>query len=86
MRSKAGALMIIGIIVTVAGIAIGSVVGLTMTAKAHTVYNGMSGMPSAANTAMTNTTSTIYTSWPLFGIVVLALIGGAALAAITLFK
>lgn len=80
-----GAAAIIGIILVCITVAIGSTVGLTLTAKTKEVFDSMA-LASAANTAMSNTVSTIYSSWPLLGIVVLALIAAGALAAVMILR
>jgi len=80
-----GATAIAGIIVTIAVVAVGSVVGLTITAKTKGVFDDMA-LSSAANTAMSNTIKTIYSSWPLLGIVVLGLIAAAAISAIMILR
>jgi len=77
-----GILMIIIAIITVA---VGSAVGLAMVSQTANVFGGLNAAPEAAN-AFGNTTNIIYTSWPLLGLVVLALIGAAVLAAIMLFR
>ena len=80
-----GAGTVIGVILVCITVAIGSTVGLTLTAKTKEVFDNMS-LAAAANTAMSNTISTVYSSWPLLGIVVLALIAAAALAAIMILR
>lgn len=84
-RGQVGPTAIVGVIVTIAVVAVGSVVGLTLTAKTKTVFDDMT-LTTAANTAMSNTIKTVYSSWPLLGIVVLALIAAAAIGAIMILR
>lgn len=79
-NQKAQATGIIAIFVAAITVGVGSVIGLALTAKSKSVFDDMS-LASAANTAMSNTVGTIYSSWPLSGLIVLALFGSTALAA-----
>ena len=76
---------IAGIFVVAIIVSVASVVGLAITANSKDVFDGMA-LAAAANTAMDNTVSTIYTSWPLSGLIVLSLFGAAALAAFMYFR
>lgn len=80
-----GAGAIIGIVIAVIAVSVGSVIGLTFTAKTKDVYDTMT-LSSAANTAMDNVVTTIYGAWPLFGVVVLALIGACAFGALMILR
>jgi hypothetical protein len=73
-----------GIIIAIITVAVGSVVGLAMVSATSTVAQGLN-ISTIANTTLNNTLGTIYSSWPLLGLVVLALIGGAVIGAITFF-
>jgi len=85
MISGIGAAAIIGVILVCIVVAVGSTVGLTLTAKTKEVFDDMS-LSESANTAMSNTVSTIFSSWPLLGIVVLALIAASAIAAVMILR
>jgi hypothetical protein len=76
---------IMGIIVTIIFIAVGSAIGLAMVAQTSTTFTALNAGP-AANNAYGNVTSIIYSSWPLLGLAVLALIGGAVLAGLLMFR
>ena len=76
---------IIGIFVAAITVGVGSVIGLALTAKSKGVFDAME-LASAANTAMSNTVGTIYSSWPLSALIVLALFGAAALGAFMYFR
>jgi hypothetical protein len=77
-----GIMMIIVAIITVA---VGSAVGLAMVSQTGTVFEALNPTQ-AATDAFGNTTSIIYSSWPLLGLVVLGLIGAAVLSSIMLFR
>lgn len=77
---KGQATGIIAIFVAAITVGVGSVIGLALTAKSKAVFDSMA-LATAANTAMSNTVSTIYSSWPLSGLIVLALFGATALGA-----
>lgn len=77
---KAQATGIIAIFVAAITVGVGSVIGLALTAQSKAVFDDMS-LASAANSAMSNTVATIYSSWPLSGLIVLALFGATALGA-----
>lgn len=74
-----------GIFIIAAIVAIASVVGLTIAAKSKAVFDTMA-LSTAANTAMSNTISVIFGSWPLSGLIVLAMFGAAAIGAFAYFK
>lgn len=76
---------IAAIFITACVVAVASVIGLAITANSKKVFDDMA-LAAAANTAMSNTVSTIYTSWPLSGLIVLSLFGGAALMAFMYFR
>jgi hypothetical protein len=76
---------LMGIIVAIITVAVGSAVGLAMVSYTGTVFYNL-GAGSAANNSFGNTTSIIYTSWPLLGLAVLGLIGAAVLASIMIFR
>lgn len=76
---------ILGIITVVVVIGVGSVIGLTLIAKSKEVFDNMA-LAAAANTAMDNTVATLYSSWPLLGLVALAMIGAAAIAAFMIIR
>lgn len=76
---------IAAIFVTACVVGVASVIGLAITANSKQVFDNMA-LAAAANTAMSNTVSTIYTSWPLSGLIVLSLFGSAALAAFMYFR
>lgn len=78
-------LAVVGIFVAAVTVAVGSVVGLSLAAKSKDVFDHMN-LATEANTAMSNTVSTIYSSWPLSGLIVLALFGATALGAFMYFK
>lgn len=77
-EKKASAEAVIAILLIGITVAIGSVVGLASTALAKSVFDDMA-LSAAANTAMTSTTNTIYSSWPLSGLAVLAAFGALAI-------
>jgi hypothetical protein len=74
-----------GIIVTIIFIAVGSAIGLAMIAQTSTTFYSLNAGVSA-NNSFGNVTSIIYSSWPLLGLAVLALIGGAVLAGLLMFR
>jgi hypothetical protein len=74
-----------GIIAAIMTVAVGSTVGLAMVSASSTVFYAL-GAGSAANNSFGNTTSIIYTSWPLLGLAVLSLIASAVLASIMIFR
>lgn len=74
-----------GIILAIITVAIGSAVGLALVSKTENVFWGL-GATTAGNTSFNNTIGTVYTSWPLLGLVVLALIGGAVIIAIGIIR
>lgn len=76
--------LVIGIIVSIVAIAVGSVVGLALIGQSWQI--GMTlPMPSAAVDALNSTATTITTIWPLLGLVALAIIGAAVLIALGVF-
>lgn len=83
VKAQGGA--IAGIFIAAVTVAVGSVIGLALTAKSKAVFDTMA-LASAANTAMSNTVTTIYGSWPLSGLIVLALFGATALGAFMYFR
>ena len=73
------------IIVAIITVAIGSTVGLALTSKTESVFWAMK-LGASANTAFSDTVTTIYSSWPLIGLIVLALIGAGVLVAIAIIR
>lgn len=84
-KNRKGSAAVYAIFVAAVIVAVASVIGLAITSLAKDVFDGMA-LASAANTAMSNTVATIYTSWPLSGIIVLAMFGAAALGAFVMFR
>lgn len=83
--AKGGMIPVMAIIITIVGVALGSVVGLAMVSKTESVFYNM-GLGVTANNTMGNISSVIYSSWPLMGLIVLALIGSAVLFSIMIFR
>lgn len=84
-NEKARSIAIMGIIVAIITVAIGSTVGLALVSTTEDVFWAMT-LGGSANTAFSDTVSTIYSSWPLLGLVVLALIGAGVLIAIAIIR
>lgn len=80
-----GGMAIMGIILAIITVGIGSAIGLAMVAKTESVYNTL-GVTANASSAFNNTVSIIYSSWPLLGLAVLAMIGATVIAAIMIFR
>jgi hypothetical protein len=74
-----------GIILAIVTVGIGSAIGLAMISKTQTVYYGL-GVSTNASTAFNNTVNIVYSSWPLLGLAVLAMIGATVIAAIMIFR
>ena len=80
-----GGMFVMGIIVAIITVAVGSAVGLALVGKTDDVVQGL-GLGTDAETAFNDTVDIIYSSWSLLGLVVLALIGSAVLIAIAVFR
>lgn len=85
MSRRAGGFGILGIILAIITVAVGSAIGLAMVAKTDAVFQAL-GLSSNASTAFNNTVSIVYSSWPLLGLAVLAMIGATVIAAIMIFR
>lgn len=83
--AKIGGFAIMAIIVACITVAIGSAIGMALVGKTDAVVQDME-LGTDAETGFNSTVSTIYSAWPLLGIVVLSLIGSAAIAAIMIFR
>lgn len=77
-KNRKGSMAVIGVLMIAITVAIGAVIGLATVALSKDIFDDMS-LATAANTAMTNTTNTIYSAWPLSGIAVLAAFGALAI-------
>jgi len=66
-------------------VAVGSAIGLAVTAKTEDVFWAMR-LSGASNTAFSNTVTTVYSAWPLMGLIVIALIAAAILIAIAIIR
>ena len=85
MSKGMGGVAIMGIILAIITVGIGTAIGLAMIAKTETVYNSL-GVGTNAGVAFNNTVNIIYSSWPLLGLAVLAMIGATVIAAIMIFR
>jgi hypothetical protein len=85
MSKGMGGIAIMGIILAIITVGIGSAIGLAMIAKTETVFNGL-GVGTNASNAFNGTVNIIYSSWPLLGLAVLAMIGATVIAAIMIFR
>ncbi len=76
---------ILGIIVAIITVAVGSAIGLAMVSQTQTVFIALDASADA-ETAFNSTVGIVYDAWPLLGLAVLALIGATVLAAIMIFR
>ncbi|MCK4387113.1 MAG: hypothetical protein KAV41_03490 [Candidatus Pacebacteria bacterium] len=86
VRSTRGQqLSVMAIIITCIVVGVGSAIGLVVLAKTEDVFDAMQ-LSTEANDAFDDTIGTIYTSWPMLGLVVIALIAGAILLSIGIIR
>jgi len=86
LRDKRGQqIAVMGIIVACITVAVGSAIGLTVTAKTESVFWAMK-LSANANTAFSDTVATVYGSWPMMGLIVISLIAAAILIAIAIIR
>jgi hypothetical protein len=89
-----GGLAIMGIIIAIITVGVGSAVGLAMVAKTDQVFQNLGPGGAAthwpandpAGLGFNNTLGVVYSSWPMLGLVVLGLIGAAVISAIMIFR
>jgi ABC-type antimicrobial peptide transport system permease subunit len=82
---------VIGVIIAIVAVGIGSAVGLAMLSKTDQVFQSLGpggAWPanSPAGLGFNNTMSITYSSWPMLGLVVLAIIGASVIMAISIFR
>jgi len=86
LRNQRGQqIAVMAIIVACITVAVGSAIGLTVTAKTESVFWAMK-LSGAANTAFSDTVSTVYGAWPMMGLIVISLIAAAILIAIAIIR
>ncbi len=86
IKNNKGSMAILGILVLALSVAVGAVVGLSCVALSKATYDSMAdNFPTAANTAMSTTTSTIYSAWPLSALAVLAAFGALAIGVFVVY-
>lgn len=86
-----GEFFVIGIIITIVAVGVGSAVGLAMLSKTDQVFQSLGpggswAADSPAGLGFNNTMSITYSSWPMLGLVVLAFIGVSVIAGISILR
>ena len=76
---------VMGIVIACITVGVGSAVGLAVISQTEDVFWNME-LSTDANSAFDDTVGSIYDSWPLMGLIVLALIAAAILIAIAIIR
>lgn len=84
-RKGIAAISVMAIVVACITVGVGAAVGLAVISQTEDVFWNME-LSTDANSAFDDTVGTIYDSWPLMGLIVLALIAASILMAIAIIR